>query len=114
MGVFPMPNPFRDVATFWTVTGDDGFGGLTFGAPVQVSVRWEDIQEDFLNPQGEIQLSKAVVYCPRGTAVKVKDYVLQGTSVETDPTTVQDAELVRQVLKSPDLRAVKMEVRVIL
>lgn len=88
--------------TYWSVT-PDGYGGYTFGTPVQILGRWEDKVEAFVNPTGVQQYSQAVVYTE--TDLAPEGYVFLGTSVASDPTTVSGAQRILDYAKTPDLEA---------
>lgn len=92
-------------ATYWPVTGSDGYGGHTFGDPVKVDCRWQDRNEVFLLPSNEEVVSQAVVYL--NTDISAGDFLAEGdhaTVSIADPHTV-DAKKVRNYGKSTDLRA---------
>jgi hypothetical protein len=98
----------RQDITKWSTT-PDSFGGYSFGAPVALKGRWEDRVEIFRNPTGEEEASRAVVFLDAD--VDVNDYIYQGTSVASDPTTVTGAWRVRAFVKTPDLRNAQTERR---
>lgn len=52
----------RQTAVYWASPVNDGYGGFTFDDPVELDVRWEDVQQLFVTPQGEQKVSRAVVY----------------------------------------------------
>jgi len=57
---------FRQKAVYWPSPTPDGYGGYTYGEPVEVDVRWTVKQDKFLSSQGagngvEEILSRAVV-----------------------------------------------------
>lgn len=111
-----MPNKYHQKMTHWARGAANGFGGYSYASPKQYFVRWETVQEQFLNTKGEISVSQAVIRVPAdlGAAIQVGDYVYLGWSPETDPTTVDAAYVVRQIVSMPDLRNVRQETRVIL
>lgn len=93
---------FKHDVTHWSVTGSDGFGGFTFGAPIFYKGRWEDTAVQFRTTKGEEETSNAVVYLP--IAVDIGDYVAQGDQTTiTNPTTI-DAQRVRQRHSTTDIR----------
>lgn len=57
-----------DRAVYWPpltsggVRQVDNFGQFKSGAAVEVQCRWEDVQEDFIDREGKVELSKAKVF----------------------------------------------------
>jgi len=93
-------------ATHWPVTGSDGYGGFTYGAPVRHDCRWQDKNELFLTPDNEEVVSAAIVYL--NTDIAVGDFLAEGdyaTEPVVDPGTISTAKRVRNFGKSTDLRA---------
>lgn len=54
---------FRHKALYWRVTGTDRYGQPEYGVPVELNVRWQDQVEEFLDKEGNTQLSEAIVFC---------------------------------------------------
>lgn len=99
-------NMHQDV-THWPVTGSDGFGGFTFGAPILMKGRWEEKQELFLDANSEEAISKGIVYLI--TDVDVGDWLALGDYVTIptpiiNPSTLDNAYRIRQRNKSTNLR----------
>lgn len=109
-------NGYGNTITYWPAVGKDGYGRTTFGAPVKVQARWEDKQEEFWLPSSEISVAKAVVYVAptKNVSFQPGGYILNGLDTTLDPTAVDGAEAIRAVLKIPDLRNVRSEVRLML
>ena len=93
---------YRQAATYWSTPVSDGYGGYTYLIPVPLSVRWEEKQEEFTDPEGKLNLSRAVVYVP--VDVSVGGYLLLGDSIETVPGDEHEAYIIKQFVKTPDLR----------
>lgn len=101
----------KDTATYWPVI-TDGYGGFEFGAPVAISCRWEEVQEEFITPEGREEVSDAVVYVDRD--LEVGGYLAQGDySASTSTTTTGEepsftppdsARPIKQFSKLPKLR----------
>lgn len=97
-----MVNNFKQSFTYWPVTSD-GFGGFSFGSPVNVSGRIE--YRDELVPSGEDIIAKAVLYLPGDTPVKNTDHVIEGISAVSNPLTLSNPVMkVVGIMKSTDLR----------
>lgn len=111
-----MPEAYHQLLTYWPVTGSDGYGGNTYSSPLKIQGRWEEREEQFYLPSHEIALSKAVIYLParRGVTYEVGSYIVRGVFQITDPTLIEGATVIRQVLVIPDLRAVRNEIRFML
>lgn len=92
-----MLSNLKQDATLWTAA-PDGYGGYTYGSPTAIKCRWEDRTE--LIP-GSVEMSKAVAFV--SIDLSPEDYILLGTSVASNPTTV-GASRVRSFNKIPDLR----------
>jgi hypothetical protein len=93
--------------THWPVTGTDGYGGFTFGAPVLLKGRWEDKQELFINQDSETVLSQAIAYF--NTDLESGDYLALGDFAEIDVPILDpsalDAFRIRNYSKVTDLGA---------
>lgn len=83
--------------TIWRETGNDGFGGLTFSAPVVLDARIAFKQEKFTDINGDTSISTAVVYTDGD--MQLEDKVFFGVS--TDPTPVAAANDVRALSSIP-------------
>lgn len=61
----------RQTAVWWpeASTEQDRFGQPQVTTPVQISVRWEDISEEFIDSNNTRQLSNARVYVDRDVSV---------------------------------------------
>ena len=90
-------------ATYWGAPVPTGFGGTTFDVPKTLPVRWEEKGEEFIDDDGQERLSRAVVFLEDD--VQVGGYLLLGTSIVVDPTTVDGAEPIQRFSKMPDIRA---------
>lgn len=92
-------------ATYWVQTGTDLYNKGVFSAPVVLKCRWEDMSELFIDKTGQEVTCKSRVYF--AVDIALEGYLLLGTSVATDPTSVVGAFEVRQVKRTVDLRNVK-------
>lgn len=99
-------------ATWWSVT-PNGYGGDKFALPVAIKCRWEERQEVYTSAVDRTELtSNAVIYVGRDVAVG--DYLLLGTSIVTDPSSLQTAFKIQRFDKVPDLRSLETLRRVVL
>ena len=79
-----LANQLNQTAVYWGNPQSDGFGGRTFDDPVEISVRWSDRQEMFVDMQAQEQVSRAIVHT--GTDLVVGGYLyLKGTQITSLP-----------------------------
>jgi hypothetical protein len=52
----------RQDCVYWAPSGFDDFGQPIYAPPVHLKCRWEDDSQAFMNREGVMELSKAVVY----------------------------------------------------
>lgn len=83
------PRSYNEEATYWGAPVSDGLGGNTYNAPIQFFCRWEERQEEFVNSDGELKISNAIVFANR--SFDTLGYLYLGVSVAADPTTVSGA-----------------------
>lgn len=93
-------------ATWWSITGPDGFGGDKFAQPVLIDTRWEDIQVKFVGRVDHAEkVSNAVVYVDRDMAEG--DYLCLGDqTASVNPSAVVGAYKIERFDKTSDLRNV--------
>ena len=99
-------------ATHWVANAVDGSFDPSFASPVALKVRWEARTIKFIDAGGAERDSKAVVYL--SVSVAIGDYLFEGTSVVTDPTTLEGAFEVRDYRTVPSISATETERRAIL
>ena len=98
--------------TYWPPGAPDGFGGFSFGASSEVKARWEDRTENFVDDEGQENISRARVYVD--TDLSVHGYLFNGISGSTDPRAVSGAFEVKDFRKIPNLAYTEFERRVLL
>jgi hypothetical protein len=91
----------NQTATYWAAGSNDGFGGVSYAAPVTLSCRWQDSAVLFRDSNAREATSSAIVYTD--SPVENQGYLFLGESVEADPTAVAGAFEIRQNSKSPSL-----------
>ena len=92
----------KEDLTHWTDDGDDTYGGRTWGTPVIVKGRWEEL--DMLENEriSQEKTSNATVYLV--TDVVVGDYLARGDKTATsNPTTLDGAWKVLHFQRVTDL-----------
>jgi hypothetical protein len=79
--------------TYWAPLTPDQFGKVAVAAPITIKCKWEDVQELFINAQGEEVRSSAMVYVDRD--VVEQGWLFRGISTATEPRTVLGAKEIR-------------------
>jgi len=89
-------------ATYWPPGSDDGLGGITFGTPSVLSVRWQDKVDFVRDAEGNEIVSSATVYVSE--TVEPGGWLALGDqSATADPRPI--ARKIINVGQSPNLRA---------
>lgn len=78
-------------ATYWPAGANDGFGGVTYGTPVALKVRWQDSNELFKDATGQEFMANAVIYTAHG--VELKGMFAKGTHT-TIPDRAKEVKVV--------------------
>ena len=60
----------KQKAVYWEFQSLDSFGKPVFSTPKEISVRWEDTLEKFMDASGNEVVSKSKVYCDRDLKVR--------------------------------------------
>lgn len=98
----------KQTAVYWANPQSDGSGGRTFDDPIEVSVRWEDRQELFIDANGQEKTSRAVVHLAQD--VDLGGYLYLATladlssAEEGDPLEVSGAREIRGYAKIPNMK----------
>jgi len=66
----------KQTAVYWPVLGVDEFGQPTWDDPVEIDCRWETVREEFVNPDGDQEVSRAKLIVDRD--MEAKAYLLLG------------------------------------
>lgn len=112
MGI--LTGKLKQKATWWRVTGGNGFGGDAVASPILVDCRWEDRQETFIGQIDRRELvSNAVVFLDRDVAVG--DYLVLGDqTTQSSPSLVTGVRKIQRYDKISNLRNLDHVRRVIL
>lgn len=102
--MLPYTLNMRQDATYWPPAGNDGFGGILYGSPEAVKVRWEEKSVLFRDPQGNEVMSNAVIYVSK--QLEIKGQLFLGVSASSTPPV--GSREIRQVGQSPDLTQTKV------
>lgn len=97
----------KQTAVYWGSPETDGRGGHSYSAAAEISVRWEDMQELFIDPNGDELLSASVVFVNQD--LDVGGYLFLGEEADldsdhSDPEAIQLAREIKQFAKIPDLK----------
>jgi len=95
----------KQQAVYWSPSSYDGFGQPVMGTAVQITCRWEDVHEQFLDVDGQDQTSNARVYVSQD--VSLGGYLWLGdiASKPSDPKTDNDAWEIRKFENLPNFKA---------
>jgi len=95
----------KQKAVYWSPSGYDGFGQPTMGTAVQITCRWEDVHEQFLDNDGQEQTSSAKVYVSQD--VELGGYLWLGdiSGKPSDPKTDNSSWEIRKFENLPNLKA---------
>jgi hypothetical protein len=101
-------------AVYWGSPTNDGYGGKTFAAPIEIFCRWEDRNEIFIAANGDEAVSKSVVYVLLdlenegylylGTLDELYDSA-ESSGVTLDPSEIVGAQIIKRFDKTPALNS---------
>jgi len=103
----------KQKAVYWGSPVRGGFGSFTFADPVEISVRWEEKTEIFIDLNGAQAISAALVYV--SVDVVNQGYLWLGelseisSSEEGAPHFVTNARQIRGVQKISNLKGTSFE-----
>jgi hypothetical protein len=95
-------------AVYWANPTDDGYGGITYDDPVEISVRWENKTKLITTADGQEYTCLAEVIINQD--VDVNGYLYLGTlddltvSEQADPKTADSAYRIRRFDKIPMIK----------
>jgi hypothetical protein len=105
-------------AVYWGSPTPDGYGGATFASPVEIKVRWEDSNIQFMSPDGNVELSKAVIFTGQDVVIGGWIYLgtldIVGSANQGSPHLVDGASEIRAFNKIPNIPATDFEREVII
>ena len=95
-------------AIYWSPAAPDGFNRISFAAPVEIKVRWEQKKELFIDSTGKEVQSNAKVFVDR--VLEEQGYLFLGlladldsAAVTTDPQTIDEAWIIRNYAEIPSV-----------
>ena len=97
---------YKQTVVYWGAPTLDGFSNKTFADPIELSARYERVDELVKGPDGEELLSKARVWVPQ--EVDEGGYIYLGTlddldSNPDDPKTIEGADEILSFRKMPQV-----------
>lgn len=97
----------KQTAVYWALSSIDEFGKNIYISPVEISVRWEDVSEQFLDADGNTVMSNARAYTDRD--IILGSILMLGLLTDiTDAINIKEntgAWEVRRFDKTPNLKA---------
>jgi len=104
-------NGLNQTAIYWSLPTNDGMGGKIFSDGVEVSVRWEDRQQIFIDAKGQEIISRAVVYVDKdmdiGGYLVLMDFDSLASDEVDNPLLISTAMPIRTFSKMPSFKATK-------
>lgn len=89
-------NKYIHQLTYWSPETLDRYGKPTWSPPTVIKCRWEDSIEKFVNNEGEIDVSRAMVMVPERLEPGV--YIYKGVSNQaTPPNTAWEVKQYKEV-----------------
>lgn len=95
-------------AVYWAPGPNDRFGTRTYPTPgIQIKVRWIDKNEQFIDFEGVVQTSTAVVFVDRD--LELGGFLFLGVLADAppDPKRSRKAIEIRSFQSTPDFRAIR-------
>jgi len=92
-------------AVWWKRLTADRFGNFSFDGPVEISCRWDDTNENFIDARGEELTSHALVYVDR--PMSPGDRLMIGELDTNTPTNPLDADThdIKRMDTNPNFKA---------
>ena len=87
----------RKKTVYWALIGNNTDGSPRFAAPVEINVRWNNKQEEFLDKEGRTQVAKAAVHMDREPSIGgyLRFGLLADLTSQTRPQANRGAEEIR-------------------
>tara|TARA_R110000851_G_scaffold46656_6_gene113570 strand:+ start:798 stop:1136 length:339 start_codon:yes stop_codon:yes gene_type:complete len=95
----------KQKAVYWSPSSYDGFGRPVMSTAVQITCRWEDVHEQFLDKEGQEQTSSSRVYVSQD--VELGGYLWLGdiSGKPSDPLQDNNSWEIRKFENLPNLKA---------
>lgn len=105
----------KQTCVYWALASSDSagedfddYGQPQWSEPVEISCRWEDVSEEFVDAKGDKQASRSIVYVDRN--MRVGEVLMLGVStdvVDGDNVLEKNADAweIRKFDKIPNLKA---------
>lgn len=97
-----------DKAVWWQKNGTDRYGDPTFATPVEINVRWTDLTEMTIRPDGTTFFSQAKVFVDRDVSPgDILKHSELDSSIDNDPANETGTYEIQTFKKTPNKRATK-------
>ena len=97
----------KETGVYWSPLGTDAYGQPTYNSPIEISVRWQDVTEEFLDPDGETQIARSKVFV--GQDVVLRGVLFLGLLTDLTSTTDPKANIgaweIRLFKRIPNFKA---------
>jgi hypothetical protein len=94
----------RQTAVYWGPPVDDGNGGFTWPAAVEIACRWEEVKGAVKDPRTHETLSDSTIYVDRAVAINGYLWLGELADAEVDPTVMEEAKKITGYSETPNLR----------
>lgn len=95
-------------AVWWQYSDFDEFGKPSHATPVEVDCRWDDVVEEFINPNGDREVCRSKLIVDRDMAVKDKLRLGElDSTILDDPDDNEDVWEIRLFGKTPNVKGQK-------
>jgi hypothetical protein len=96
----------QETAVYWGPPVEDGDGGHTFPAPVEISCRWDGVEGRVVDPRSHDVLDNSSVMVDRDVAIDGYLFLGELTDVgSSDPDELDGAHKIVGFQKIPDRKA---------
>ncbi len=98
----------NQTAVYWPTPSKDWEGKLTFGTAIEITCRWKDVNDLFLNREGKEEISQAVVHV--GQDVELDGYLYLGNLTDLsagellNPVLEENAHPIKSFKKNPSIK----------
>ena len=99
----------KQKGVYWELDALDEFGKPTWKEPIEIDLRWEDAEEEIINPNGERVMSRAQLIVDRDLTIKGVLWLgeLDDIGSSDNPKSNDGAWEIIQYLKTPDFKGRK-------
>lgn len=99
-------------AVYWAPGTPDGYGGMSFGSPTAISVRWDEKTQLVINQTGQQVVSNAEIFVTSEKEVggliylgALTDWQTGGTHYQKPPLTIAAVKMIIAKTKTPMIKS---------